>query len=376
MLTNPASWRGQPRASATWSVVPTLKRLALTIALVVGVAGFGAASTAMATSVYVPVGKQGVPKTAPVVLPNGDEYVFFRGNYDQLNSWHWDGTTWNHQTWGGINAVSGDPAAIVTSTGAVEVYVRTTGGQIGQWRITSNSSQYAVHGAANVGGSPTAVADATGAAHVFFRMTNGVLGRWWFNGPSGSFTQWGSATVDGNPLAVQDANGVVEVLHRTLNGTMARWRFVGNGGSHAVTYQPDDVGTDPAAVVTDGTTVNAFYQTSFGQIGRWWFDAASWSNTVWIGSSSWYGYRPTVVATPNGWLDVFYRATNGKLGRYRFTSTKGSASVTGPLDSVLGEPSAVVNGDRVRVFFVGTDQRIWNYSYEPGASWSSWAVVE
>jgi hypothetical protein len=314
-----------------------------------------------------------MPRPSPVVMPNGDEYMFYRGSNDQLQAWFWNGSSWSQLSWGSAGTVAGDPSAVVTTGGVAEVYYRTSTGAMGRWRIAPGFSQNGEYGVPNVTGNPSAVADKAGGVQVFYRMSTGQMGRWWFNGASWNWTDWGYATVGGSPSAVLDANGTYDVIYRTASNNTGRWRFFAGGGYQDLAYGVANVTGTPSVAITAGTNVNAFYRMSTGQLGRWWFNGADWNWTDW-GYANVAG-NPSVIAMPDDRLEVLYRTTDNSLGRFWFTSSGWNPSTAGSSGELDGDPAAVVKGSRVRAFFGGPDGRFRVFSYEPNGTAWSWQVI-
>jgi hypothetical protein len=314
-----------------------------------------------------------MPRPSAVVMPNGNEYMFYRGSDGQLEAWFWNGSSWSHLAWGYAGAVAGDPSAVVTTSGIAEVYYRTSSGMMGRWRIAPGFYQHNEYGVANVTGNPAAVADKAGGAQVFYRMNNGQLGRWWFNGTNWNWTDWGNATVGGSPSAALDANGTYEVIYRTSSNNIGRWRFFGSSGYQYFAYGVANVTGTPSVAVTGGTNVNVFYRMSNGQLGRWWFNDTNWNWTDW-GYSNVAG-APSVVSMSDDRLEVLYRLTDNSLGRFWFTSSGWNPSTAGPSGALDGDPVAVVKGSVVQAFVGGSDGQFRVFSYEPNGTASSWQII-
>lgn len=298
-----------------------------------------------------------MPKPSVIVAPDGDKHVFYRTLAGQLAEWRWDGTSWRNIGWGTQGIVAGNPSAVMTDSGVIEVYHRKAGdNQLRRWRIFEGGHNEAVYDDAGaLPGDPVAIATGGERVEVFAATSIGQLGRWTIDGASDDYTSYGyqgdlaaatpavvesqegvldvvfrsgtgqlgrwtifaaghnpnlygtNGSVTGNPSIVATADGILDVVHRTGTGTLGRWTLFGSSNN------PNGYGTNgsvvgsPSAVATGGGAFESFHRTDDGKLGRWWIGGGErqWNPSTWGDAGSVAG-DPTVIRLSDGTLNVFY----------------------------------------------------------------------
>jgi len=206
----------------------------------------------------------------------------------------------------------------------------------------------------------------------FMQFENGVATGWQNLG--GQLT-W-------NPYAVSERPGHLIVFYRGTNKQLWYREFAdGAWGPHTslggvLTSSPIGVSTTQGhiAVVTRGQADDLYYLERTG---------GSWG--PWVGLGGRFSVDPVAVSRGPGKVDVFVRGTGSRVYGISYDGSSWSpwSDLAGPPGGAVSEPGAAATGSGELVVFVrGGEVRtpvrpIWrNSSFDGGASWSGWIVVD
>jgi glycoside hydrolase-like protein len=291
---------------------------------------------------------------------------------DHLTSgspWAWQDM---HGTW------PSNPAAVVGPDGTVRVYAVGTNGHLYEKHLPPGGtwSQWW-----SMGGtwpwSPAAVTGADGTIRVFAVGTNGHLYERSLP-PNGTWSQWsgtGDKNLKGTPAALADHNGGIHVYVRARSLTL-REAYLAPG---APAWVWDNLhGTwpsNPAAVAGPDGTIRVYAVGTNGHL----YEAhlppgGTWSQWWSLASKTFEGV-PSVVVDAGGTVHVFARAANLTL-REAYLAP-GAAWVwdnlhgTWPYDVA----AAVDASGTVRVYGIGTNNRLYQIHQRSSGTWSQWVSL-
>ena len=171
-----------------------------------------------------------------------------------------------------------------------------------------------------------------------------------------------------------DVNGTFDGAHHTrtitprASGQQVQFIHFPGGGTTAPTYNLQA----PSAISDPATGRNIFYVGADGYMYQWSVIGGAWSNVKLQGTgnpeSVQTGTSPSAVLDSSTGRNVFYVGTDNAIWQW---SVQGGAWVNNRLGgNVLGNtsPSAVVDASSGRnVFYVGADQYIYQLSVQNGA---------
>jgi sugar lactone lactonase YvrE len=254
-------------------------------------------------------------KPSAVLLPNGSEDIYFRGE---------NGAIWQATGSGGIielgGSATGSPTAIALSSGEQDVYFAGTNGAIWRWYFNPTSKAWSLSQLGGVTAGEPAVAQADPYS-VFFRQTEGcrscIYQIYESNGSWLSRALGGDA--QGNPVAAVTPTGEEQVFWTETgeHGNISEWSSSKPMSEAFEWHFAQDGGTatteKPAAVVYPNGTESVYFQAREGCIlceDQLYWGGSSWE-TQW-GSGQLAG-SPVAIAESESSQRSYWRGSNGAI---------------------------------------------------------------
>ncbi len=309
------------------------------------------------------------PGPRAIAQSNGTVNIFFRTTSGNLgHHWYVPGNGWSTEIRPASIAPSSVPH-VVTRFGTVNIFYRDTSGNLGHHWYVPGSGWAVETRSASMASDPHVVAQANGTVNIFYRDTSGNLGHHWYVPGSGWAVETRSASMASDPHVVAQANATVDIFYRDTSGNLGHhWYVPGSGWK--VEARPASMASDPRPVAHVNGTVDIFYRDTNGNLGhQWWTQASGWAvetRSASIAPSS----LPRVITQANGTVDIFYRDTNGNLGHQWWTKASGWAVETRSA-AMASDPHLVAreNG-KVNIFFRTTSGNLGHHWYVPGNGWA------
>ncbi|ALG10571.1 hypothetical protein [Kibdelosporangium phytohabitans] len=268
--------------------------------------------------------------------------------------------------------------------GPLDIYQTGLGGSVLRTQVDPRTN--AVNSFQNLGGvsrsEPAAVSSADGHSAVVVRGgDDGLYAMQFDNGTTSGWQNLGGR-ITWNPHVVSLGPRHLIVFYRGTNKQL--WYVEhANGvwGQHTslggvLTSSPIGVSTRPGhvAVVTRGQADDLYYIERTG---------STWG--PWTGLGGRFGVDPIAVSRGPGLVDVFVRTNSSRVAGISFNGSSWTPwyDLAAPPGSAVSEPGAAATGSGELVVFVrGGEVRtpvrpIWrNSSFDGGATWSGWVVVD
>jgi sugar lactone lactonase YvrE len=267
-------------------------------------------STAADNFTYTPFSTSAKP--AAVLLPDGSEDVYFRGE---------NGAIWQATSYGAVREVggqaSGNPVAVALSSGEQDVYFTGLNGAI--WRLYYNPSnqQWSQSEVGGVtAGNPTV---APKQPHtVFFKQTEGCRNCIYESNLSNGVwkTRATGGSAEGDPTVVETAAGGFQVFFVETGGhgviaelaiakPEGEWHYSVAGGTSAA--------EKPAIALHADGTESVFFRAREGCINC--IDQLYWNNSKW--ETQWVGGdslgAPVTADEGDGTANVYWRSNGNEL---------------------------------------------------------------
>jgi hypothetical protein len=300
---------------------------------------------------------------APLVLPNGEQEVFYRGTNGEFYYWLWNDTTWSLKSLGSMGSLASNPVPVLESNGDQYVYYRGTNGELYYWLWNGTTWSLKSLGATEaVAGNPAPVLEPNGDQYVYYRGTNGELYFWLWNGTTWSLN-WLGATeaVAGNPAPVLEPNGDQYVYYRGTNGKLYFWLWNDTTWSLNWLGSTEAISGDPAiAFYPSNGDQYVYYRGTNGELYFWLWNGTTWSLN-WLGATEAVAGNPAPVLEPNGDQYVYYRGTNGKLYFWLWNDTTWSLNWLGSTEAMGGDPGVVLypSGGDQYVYYGGVNGQLY-----------------
>jgi hypothetical protein len=277
-----------------------------------------------------------------------------------------------------------DPGLAARADGPVEIFQTVLGDSVSRIQIDPRTNT--VNSVQNLGGvsrsEPAAVSWGAGHSAVFVRGGDDALYFMQFDNGVASGWQNLGGVITWNPHAVSMGPGHLIVFYRGTNKQLWFREYVnGVWSPHTslggvLTSSPIAVSSGPGhvAVVTRGQAGDLYYLERVG---------ATWSN--WIGLGGRFAVDPIAVSRGPGLVDVFVRGTNSRVAGISYNGSSWSPwkDLAAPPGGAVSEPGAAATSSGELVVFVrGNEARTStrpisrNSSFDGGATWSGWIVVD
>ncbi|HWI97270.1 MAG TPA: trypsin-like serine protease, partial [Solirubrobacterales bacterium] len=306
------------------------------------------------------------PGPRAITQSNGTIDVFYRTTSGELgHQWYVQGSGWSSATLPG--SLASDPHPTIQSNGTIDVFWRTPGGELGHaWDDSNGWHTGTLPG--SVASDPHPAEQSGGTIDVLYRTPSGQLGHDWYQ-PGG---EWHSNTLPGSvasdPYAVTQSNGTVDGFFRTSSGGLGHaWTQGGTWSEQDISGASVAADSAPHPVVQANGTVDVFWKTPSGELGHAWDDSNGWHFSNLSASLS---SDPHAIAQGNGQIDVFWRTPGGELG-HAWDDSNGWHTGTLP-GSVASDPHVIAQSNgTVDVFYRTPAGELGHDWYTPSNGWSS-----
>jgi hypothetical protein len=224
--------------------------------------------------------------------------------------------------------------------------------------------------------APSVVTVDTSTTEVFYRGASGDL--WMVKRTSRGWQRGTDISLMGDlgtgPQAVAQANGVVDVFWKgSHDDHLWHGQYDPGRGWSGPQRLGGSLASAPAPVETRSGGVQVFWEGSGKSKSLWHVSrplGGSWSKPASLGMGP-LGGPPRATALPSGAVQVVWRGSTAPHHVWSAFLAPGQRAA-GPRDlggSVSGTPWPEAAEDTARVFFRGTDSRMWQLAYRKDGRW-------
>jgi hypothetical protein len=294
-----------------------------------------------------------------------------------LTDLYWEGSSWHFKTIctapcspSAPATAEGTPSAVTMPDGSEYVYFR--GPENTLWQADGFGGVKLL--SPNVAGSPVAVGLSSGERDVYFRATNGSIWRMYFNPATqkwSSSESIGGVTV-GEPTV--SAAYPYSVFYRQAEGCQhCIYQSYYSAGWHTRALGGDAEGI-PMAVTTAGGVERVFWTHTGDDVIWEWYAAnplGSWTPVALGGTAT--DERPAPVSYSSGHEAIFFQAREGCIlcDDELFLNGSGVSTKWGVGQLAGGPVAASESEGEQRVFWRGSDHAIWfNYGDAAAGPWN------
>jgi hypothetical protein len=327
-------------------------------------------------------------KPSALLAPNGNQYVFYRGNNGQLYFWYWNASAakWGLNWLGSTGAMAGNPSAVIAPNNNMYVYYRGTNGGMDFWYWNASKAEWSLNWLGSAGamaGNPTAVVAPNSNMYVYYRGTNGLLNFWYWNASKAEWSlNWleSTRTMVGEPSAILAPNSNMYVFYRGASGTTNFWYWNAAKSEWSINWfeNTHPMAGDPSAVIAPNNNMYVYYRGTNGGMDFWYWNAskAEWSIN-WFENAHPMAGEPSALMEPSGAQYVYYRGVNGQLYFWLWNTSTAEWSLNwlGATNAMGGEPTPLLLPEGSQFVYYGGSNEVldfwlWNTATaEWGLNW-------